>query len=182
MNEPVVYSMLAQLLNYPTGDFGRQLSACGVALHRAFQDDPAALAELQKRFEPFERAMTGMKAEDVQELYTRTFDISPVASLEVGWHLYGEAYERGNFLVKMREVLRASGISETTELPDHLSYLLLVLPHLEEGSVAKFIQIYLEPAVRKMLAGFEDQANPYRHLLETIEAFLQHHHVSMTGA
>ena len=31
-------------------------------------------------------------AEDLQEMYTRTFDINAVCTLEVGWHIYGEDY------------------------------------------------------------------------------------------
>ena len=44
----------------------------------------------------------GMSVEDLQELYTRTFDWNPDTSLEIGWHLYGENYERGEFLVEVR--------------------------------------------------------------------------------
>ncbi len=41
-----------------------------------------------------------------EELYTRTFDLNPVCALEIGWHLFGEDYERGAFLVRMRDQLR----------------------------------------------------------------------------
>jgi len=34
-----------------------------------------------------------------------TFDINPACALEVGWHLFGEDYMRGQFLVRMREEL-----------------------------------------------------------------------------
>ena len=41
-------------------------------------------------------------AVELEELYAATFDSSDDCALEVGWHLYGEAYQRGVFLVEMR--------------------------------------------------------------------------------
>ena len=40
------------------------------------------------------------RPEQIQELYTRTFDINPVCTLEIGWHIFGEDYARGALLVK----------------------------------------------------------------------------------
>jgi len=181
MNESAITSTLAKLLDYPTEEFKNHLSHCTLALHQVLHGEPATSSESREKYGRFERAVTALSVEEVQELYTRTFDISPVASLEVGWHLYGEAYERGAFLVKMRELLRSCGIQESTELPDHLSYLLLALSHLERDQVGKFIQVCLAPAVEKMLAGFEDETNPYRYLLEAIQVVLHHHQLSMMG-
>src|SRR6266568_3182701 len=56
-----------------------------------------------------------------QELYVQTFEFNPACTLELGWHLFGENYERGEFLVRMREQLRRHGIAESNELPDHLT-------------------------------------------------------------
>ncbi|MBM4169341.1 MAG: nitrate reductase molybdenum cofactor assembly chaperone [Ignavibacteria bacterium] len=182
MNGSGFYTSLARLLEYPTEDFRERLSACVAMIDRALGDDRAMMSDCRKSFTPFERAVSSLSTEEAQELYTRTFDISPVASLEVGWHLYGEAYERGAFLVRMRELLRSVGIQEATELPDHLSYLLCAVERLEAESATRIVQTYLIPAVEKMLAGFKDEANPYRHLLETIEIVLHHHHASFMGA
>ena len=71
----------------------------------------------------------------LEELYTRTFDINPVCSLETGWHLFGEDYNRGAFLVRMRGLLRQHGIEEGAELTDHLESALRVLSVMEPRSV-----------------------------------------------
>ena len=60
----------------------------------------------------------------LEELYTRTFDLNPVCTPEVGWHIYGEQYRRGRFLVQARELLKIVGVDERGELPDHLMSLL----------------------------------------------------------
>jgi nitrate reductase delta subunit len=98
----------------------------------------------------------------LQERFTQTFDMSPTTCLDLGWHLYGEAYERGAFMVKIRELLRNQGISETSELPDHLTHILAILPGLSDKDRVAFIKKYIQPALTKILEGFGDTENPYK--------------------
>lgn len=104
----------------------------------------------------------------LEELYTRTFDMNPSCSLEVGWHLFGEQYERGAFLVKMRENMRRFGIPENHELPDHLSHALAVLERMEGEEARRFAADALAPALKKILEGLKDESNPYRPLLAAV--------------
>ncbi len=182
MERSGLYTSFARLLEYPTEDFAGRLSSCIAVMGGELRGDAATLRESEEKFRRFNQTMSLLNVEEAQELYTRTFDISPVTSLEVGWHLYGEAYERGAFLVKMRKLLRSAGIQESTELPDHLAYLLCAIERLDRESAGRFVQTYLAPAVEKMIAGFEDESNPYRHLLETIHNVLHHHRMSLMGA
>ena len=63
----------------------------------------------------------------LEEAFTGTFDVNPACALEVGWHLFGEEYARGMFLVRMREELRKYGLAESSELPDHVSHVLAIV-------------------------------------------------------
>jgi len=121
----------------------------------------------------------GQTRAGLEELYTRTFDVNPVCSLEIGWHLFGEDYNRGAFLVRARGLLRAHGIAEGTELPDHLESVLLLLDAMERaggGEAGPFARRFVLPALRKMRAGFADGDNPYGAVLERIEEFLRARH------
>lgn len=120
----------------------------------------------------FVGALCPMAAGDAEELYTRTFDINPVASLEVGWHLYGEQYERGAFLVRMRGLLRALHIAESAELPDHLSHVLQAVGSMEEAEAEAFTRQYLSPALEKIAAGFAEPGNPYGSAVRSLQAYL----------
>ena len=91
-------------------------------------------------------------SKELQELYAATFDLDPHCSLEVGWHLFGENYERGEFLVKMRVELRRLGVGESTELPDHLTHALAALGRMEPQEAAEFATACLFPALDKMCA------------------------------
>jgi nitrate reductase delta subunit len=111
--------------------------------------------------------------EELEELYTRTFDINPVCSLETGWHLFGEDYNRGAFLVRMRGSLRAHGIEEGAELPDHLESVLRLLDAMEESDATPLAREFILPALAKMRAPLAGTGNPYARVLEEVERLLR---------
>jgi len=114
-----------------------------------------------------------LSLQEFEELYTRTFDINPICTLEVGWQLFGEVYERGAFLVKMRGMLRQYGIEESTELPDHLCHVLKLLGRLEPEEADAYVRTSLLPALAKMLDGFARHSSPYQHVLQGLNALIQ---------
>jgi len=99
----------------------------------------------------FAREIRCMPLSGLQELYTSTFDLHPVCALDLGWHLFGEDYKRGLLLARMRRELRAHGIPETPELPDHLSHALLLLARMEPAPAEEFASVIVAPAVERML-------------------------------
>ena len=81
------------------------------------RDCAAAIASEQPQaaalFNQFCREIDGLSTDELQELFTRTFDLNPACTLEIGWQLYGEDYRRGEFLVQMRQGLREKGLPES---------------------------------------------------------------------
>jgi nitrate reductase delta subunit len=162
MNQQAFLVHVADLLDYPSAALEDVLARTPAGM------SPAA-AEALRRFADDVRPLSRGERE---ELYTRTFDINPVTSLEVGWHLYGEQYERGAFLVTMRELLRTHGVRESAELPDHLTHVLRLLGTLPDTEAQEFCGRILLPALDKMLTGFTGTANPYEHLLAALRGAL----------
>jgi nitrate reductase delta subunit len=109
---------------------------------------------------------------EVEEAFTRTFDVNPACALEVGWHLFGEEYARGMFLVRMREELRKYDLPESTELPDHISHVLAVVAAMPDDEAARFVRACVQPAVEKMRQGLEDKETPYRHVVACLASVL----------
>jgi nitrate reductase assembly molybdenum cofactor insertion protein NarJ len=102
----------------------------------------------------------------MQELYTTTFDLNPVATLEAGWHLWGEQYERGRFLADLRERQEAMGLGSGSELPDHLTVLLPMLAVTRDPKLAACVAA----ALAKIQAPLDEQGNPYRHVIRAASA------------
>jgi nitrate reductase delta subunit len=156
--EPGRWDAVSTLLLYPDAQAEADLTAASEWL--IVNGD--GLAEAARRFARF---VADSDASVREERFTRTFDINPACSLELGWHLYGEDYKRGAFLVDMRQLIRGLGIEETQELPDHLIHALRCLERLPSPKVEQFSTAYLQPALSKMLEGYTSEDCPWRPVL-----------------
>ncbi len=163
---PGVFEAVSFLLHYPSDSYRERLDQCVSVL---IEQEPQAALCIGR----FSARTEGLTVEALQELFTQTFDLDPVCSLEVGWQLYGEEYARGNFLVAMRSLLREHGIKESGELPDHLVHLLPLLDRLEGPDKNEVIGQYITPALAKMLKPFEGKKNPYEEVLRAMELLLE---------
>ncbi len=163
------WELLASLLRYPEGDAAADAGRCAEALEAS---DPQAAEHVRA----FLGETRGLSPGDLQALFTSTFDLDPVCSLEVGWHLFGENYERGEFLVKMRNELRRLGLPESSELPDHLTHALAALGRMEPEEAGEFAAACLYPALDKMLAGITRKPNPYQSILRAVIHLLESRH------
>jgi nitrate reductase molybdenum cofactor assembly chaperone len=164
MGATSIYEQFAKLFEYPGEDYRANAENCLTALRREHSEAAASLEE-------FCAPIRSLNTDDLRELFTRTFDLNPMCTLEVGWQLYGEDYQRGEFLVKMREQLRAREIRESGELPDHLTHALALLAQMDPDEAAEFAGGFLLPALDKMRAGWRENRNAFAALLES--AFLR---------
>lgn len=156
-----IYDLAAGLLFYPGADYCAQIERCR-------QEFAAVLPQAEDFLTAFAGAVGKLTPEEVEELFTRTFELNPLCALEVGWHLFGENYSRGEFLVQMRQVMRQHHLPESTELPDHLGHVLPVLGRLGPAESSLFAERYVLPALDKMLAGLAGKDNPYENLLAAV--------------
>ena len=106
-----------------------------------------------------------------QEVYVETFEFNPACTLELGWHLFGENYERGEFLVRMREQLRRHRIAESTELPDHLTLLLPLVARMSHDEATQLVGEFILPAVAKILSAIH--GNKYEAVIAGISERLE---------
>jgi nitrate reductase delta subunit len=150
---------LARLFAYPSSDFSALVAACRTLADARSPGRGEAIADLEER-------ARGMSRGEVEEMFTRTFEINPVCALEIGWHIYGEDYARGALLVRLRQELRAHDLPEITELPDHLTHVLPLLARLEKPLADDLAGRYVLPALRKMIEAVKDSDCPYTGLLE----------------
>lgn len=160
-----IFSALAELLGYPSEEYHRHLKSTA-ALLRTTQPEAAALLD------EYARQIDGQSAQELEEVYTRTFDINPVCCLEAGWHIHGDNYDRGDFLVRMRGHLRDLGVEEGEELPDHLTHVLPVIGRLDEEAAADLAAGTVAPALDKMIAGLSGKQSPYEQLLMAVRQVL----------
>ena len=163
--EAAVLEALAELLCYPRAGFDAAVAACRASV-------PAVCVEAAAGVEAFAAVVTGRPVSELEELYAQTFDFDPKCTLEIGWHLFGEEYERGAFMVRLRGMLRERGVAESSELPDHLSHVLPLLARLDAVEAGRLAGACVQPALEKILASLAGRDNPYAHLLGAVRSLL----------
>ena len=135
------YDTLARLFEYPDESYVQRCRDAGL--------------------DEFSDEMAKLTVSGIQELFISTFDWNPATSLDLGWHLYGDQYERGEFLVCMRAELRRYGVAESAELPDHLTHTLRLLGRMDASAAEQFARKFTAPAVAKLLAALEQTKTPF---------------------
>jgi len=164
---PKILNALSKLLSYPDEHTVQAAELLYVLL---MEETPEAASEASA----FGAFVDQHELHDVEETFTRTFDVNPACALEVGWHLFGEEYARGMFLVRMREELRKYGLPESAELTDHLCHVLAVVAAMPADEATRFVKACVQPAFEKMAAALEGKSTPYSHVVSCLALVLRH--------
>jgi nitrate reductase delta subunit len=152
---------LADVLSYPTDGYRATVEVCRAALEACAPDAAADVAQ-------FAHATKALTIGQLQELYTSTFDLNPASALELGWHLFGDTYDRGGFLAALRGELAVAGVKQTTDLPDHLSQVLRLAGRLERQRAAEFAAL-VAPVVERICSTLESRQNQFALLLRAVK-------------
>jgi len=162
-----IYEPLADILEYPGDEWGAQLELCR---RRVERESP----ELARPFSDFYRGVEGLSVAEIEELYTRTFDLNPVCALEVGHHLFGEDYKRGIFLANLRETESPYELRQSRQLPDFLPVLLRLVAKLEDTDLrSALISDCLLPALERMAEALDKAESVYSGLIATVGTALK---------
>ena len=111
-----------------------------------------------------------------------TLDLAPIFAPYVGFAIFGENYQRGEFMAGLKVAQDEVGIDRRGELPDHLEPVLRYLAATNEpfpGLVEVFAQAVSK--MRKTLKEAEAD-NPYRHVLAAAAEAAERMEVPVGGA
>ena len=158
---PKVMDAFARLLSYPDQHTAQAAELLYIVLQGEIEEAARDISQFGTFLEQHE-------SWQVEEAFTGTFDVNPACALEIGWHLFGEEYARGMFLVRMREELRKYGLPESAELTDHIAHVLAVVAAMPEDEAAKFVTACVQPAIEKMNQALAENDSPYRHVISAL--------------
>ncbi|MCL1595663.1 MAG: nitrate reductase [Actinomycetia bacterium] len=149
--------VVALALRYPTEDGLGALTIAIEALERG-----GAEREMRR----FASDIDGKPLHEIEEMFTTTFDLSPVVAPYVGHLAWGDSYERGGFMAELRGAMREVDVDPEGELPDHLDPILRYLAATDEP--IESLAPVLVPAITKMEKTLKkaDSKNPYIHVLQ----------------
>lgn len=149
-------ALLGELLTYPTREFASPQLARELSKHGGASVDLQRFAE---EAEALQRA-------ELEELYSRTFDLAPMVAPYLSVHLWGdESFQRAQLMTGLRAAYARVGVDSGGELPDHVGVVLTLGTQLPEDEWRDLATFAVLPAVRLMRDALLECRTPYRHLV-----------------
>jgi nitrate reductase assembly molybdenum cofactor insertion protein NarJ len=160
------YEQLAALFDYPERDYPTQLRRLCELLEGRY---PLAAVELEafaKALPSDGESFSVDALDEVQEIFTRSFDVQSITTLSVGYVMFGDDYKRGELLVNLNREHNEAGVACGSELPDHLPTVLRLISRWKDRElVTEFVEEILHPAVKRMIAEFGPERMEQRNRL-----------------
>jgi nitrate reductase delta subunit len=152
-----IHILLAEAFRYPQPGLLEQLEA-GLK--------EAGKGPARSYLSAFLKKIGALSLSEWEELSTRTLDLSPAAAPYIGFQVWGESYQRGEFMAQLNKAMAELDIDPEGELPDHLVPVLRYLAVAEQPVPA--LTENFTTAVDRMLSTLreKDKDNPYIFLLE----------------
>jgi len=122
--------------------------------------------EVVTRLKNFHSYLQTTHLDVLTESYVRTFDFSEKTNLYLTYSKLKDERERGNILVKLKEIYRDEGfILDAEELPDYLPLLLEFISIAKSETVKSLVPQFIEP-IEEIQLGLQNINSPYTGLLE----------------
>ncbi len=143
------YDLLAGLFMYPQPGFAGIVDYAQAYLNERY---PKAAKELAD----FTEFVAGASQNVLEELFTRSFDVQSVTTLDLGYVLFGDDYKRGAMLVNLNMEHKEVENDCHTELSDHLPNVLRLLYKMRKPDLrAELVDKIIAPALRKIIGEFD---------------------------
>lgn len=149
------YQQLATVFDYPDADLPTQLRELCELLQNHHPTAASRLEFFAKALPCSGERLSGIELDEVQEIFTRSFDVQAITTLSVGYIVFGDDYKRAELLVNLNREHRDVGLDCGTELSDHLPNVLRLLAKWQDRDlVVEFVEEILHPAISNMIHEF----------------------------
>lgn len=157
MSKYAHYKTLAHLFEYPDAMFVDRVRNVRGLIEVGYQD----------AIEPLDRFIDLLPENDLhtwQELFTRTFDVQAITTLDIGYVLFGDDYKRGELLSNLNREHIAHSVDCGVELADNLPNVLRLMAQLTDEELrSELVEEIVAPALAKMIAEFDDKRIEGKH-------------------
>lgn len=144
-----IYRYFASALTYPDEEVRKTVSQ----MHNALSINYPDASEMMAEFFEFTETTSIWKWE---EIFTRTFDVQAISTLDIGYTLFGDDYKRGELLANLNREHIKTGNDCSTELSDHLPNVLnLLSKHEDDEFKNDLVGLIIKPALKKIIDEFE---------------------------
>lgn len=145
------YQLIADLYKYPDHEYPQSVRKVIDLLDGNY---PEAVVELER----FLKLLPERELRTMQELFTRSFDVQAITTLDIGYVLFGDDYKRGELLANLnREHLVVKNDCHS-ELADHLPNILRLIGKLKNKDLTdELVEEIVAPALSMMIGEFDPE-------------------------
>lgn len=158
------YRLMAGLLDFPEQKLKEDVNAVQAFLDSRYPD-------VGDSFRPFCEVVKNILVDDMQELYTRTFEVQAITTLDLGYLLFGDDYKRAELLVNLNREHNTIGNNCGHELADHLPNVIRLIAMLEDEELRlELLKKLIIPGLKKMISEFDPEKLRIKN-----EVYVKHH-------
>ena len=158
-----ILKVLSVMLHYPDDEFILSLEE----LKEAVEEIPQV--EQREKCMIFLSYLSSNPLIRLQEEYTSTFDLNPTTSLNLTYHKWGDARERGNALAELNCLYREAGYESCNDdLPDYLPLVLEFLSINKLANSFSFLGQYCDQ-VKVVGSRLREKDSPYSGILSIVQ-------------
>lgn len=116
-------------------------------------------AEAIQHLQIFQEFLKKTSLEQQDEVYTQTFEVQSITTMDVGYVLFGDDYKRAELLVNLNQELARHNINPDRELADYLPNVLELLSVIKEQDLFdEIINYVVYPALHIIIREFDPEA------------------------
>lgn len=161
------YHLLAKLFIYPETNYADEIKNVQYYLEKNHK-------EAAETLNPFSNFVENSPLHTLEELFTRSFEVQAVTTLDLGYLLFGDDYKRAELLVNLNREHNTVNNDCGNELSDHLPNVLSLLPMLNDYELRfELVNLVVAPALMKMLDDFRPE------MLEKKNQVYKKHHKTL---
>lgn len=143
------YTLMATLFDYPDEQFPSHVAKV-IDFLKKYNSE--ASAEVQSFFSD----LPVNDVEKMRELFTRTFDVQAITTLDIGYVMFGDDYKRGEMLANLNREHNKYNNDCGSELADHLPNILRLIAKLDDQELmTELVSEIIAPALLKMITEFD---------------------------
>jgi len=145
------YEKLAQIFLFPKSGYRDKIKEAEIVIKKH-------CPESYSTFKQFSDFVNSCSFDEVTEIFTRTFDVQAITTLDIGYVLFGDDYKRGELLVNLNREHREAGNECNGELADNLSNLLTLLSKMKNHDIRNdLVEIIIMPGLNKIIKEFDSK-------------------------
>jgi nitrate reductase assembly molybdenum cofactor insertion protein NarJ len=148
--------LFSEILKYPNGNLKKNTISLIKRIDASL--DKKSASEINDYLKVFFYYLEKTGLKEQEEIFTQTFEVQSITTMDIGYILFGDDYKRAELLVNLNNEMNKYGVNCGNELADYLPNVLSLLDVLEDDLLKEeLINHLVYPAIKRIIADFDSK-------------------------